>query len=51
MVDLVIDDTLVLRHSTKAPGAAIRFDHSHKRNRPVFDLARNWVGLALSLRT
>ncbi len=51
MVDLVIDDTLVLRHSTKAPGAAIRFDHSHKRNRPSYVLAQNWVGLALTLRT
>ena len=36
MVDLIIDDTLVLRHSTKAPGAAIRFDHSHKHNRPGY---------------
>ena len=50
-VDLIIDDTLVLRHSTKAPGAAIRFDHSHKRNRPAFVLAQNWVALALTLRT
>ncbi|MDA8153916.1 MAG: transposase [Acidithiobacillus sp.] len=30
MVELIIDDTLVLRHSTKAPGATIHFDHSHK---------------------
>jgi hypothetical protein len=51
MVDIIIDDTLVLRHSTKAPGAAIRFDHSHKRNRPSYILAQNWVGLALTLRT
>ena len=51
MVDIIIDDTLVLRHSTKAPGAAIRFDHSHKRNRPSHVLAQNWVGLALTLRT
>jgi hypothetical protein len=50
-VDLIIDDSLVLRHSTKAPGAAIRFDHSHKRNRPAFVLAQNWVALAISLRT
>lgn len=51
IVDLVIDDTLVLRHSTKAPDAAIRFDHSHKHNRPSYVLAQNWVGLALTLRT
>nr|WP_278667084.1 transposase [Acidithiobacillus ferriphilus] len=36
IVEMVIDDTMVLRHSTKAPGAAIRFDHSHKHNRPSY---------------
>ena len=51
IVELVVDDTMVLRHSTKAPGAAIRFDHSHKHNRPGYVLAQNWVGLALTLRT
>src|SRR3954462_8459455 len=30
----IIDDTLAPRASAKAPGAAVRFDHAHKRNRP-----------------
>ncbi|MCL5980767.1 MAG: transposase [Gammaproteobacteria bacterium] len=51
VVELVVDDTMVLRHSTKAPGTAIRYDHSHKCNRPSYVLAQNWVGLALTLRT
>ncbi|WP_010637808.1 transposase [Acidithiobacillus thiooxidans] len=51
IVELIIDDTLVLRHSTKAPGATIHFDHSHKHNRPRYVLAQNWVGLALTLRS
>src|SRR4051795_8492528 len=28
----IIDDTLAPRASAKAPGAAVRFDHAHKRN-------------------
>src|SRR3954452_251815 len=32
----LIDDTLAPRASAKAPGAAVRFDHAHKRNRPAF---------------
>ncbi|QFX96469.1 IS701 family transposase [Acidithiobacillus thiooxidans] len=51
IVELIIDDTLVLRHSNKAPGATIHFDHSHKHNRPRYVLAQNWVGLALTLRS
>lgn len=51
IVEMIVDDTMVMRHSTKAPGSAIRFDHSHKHNRPSYVLAQNWVGLALTLRT
>jgi DDE superfamily endonuclease len=32
----VIDDTLAPRCSAKAPGAAVRFDHARKPNRPAF---------------
>src|SRR3954470_16354672 len=36
----LIDDTLAPRASAKAPGAAVRFDHAHKRNRPAFLLCQ-----------
>src|SRR5215217_6111985 len=36
----IIDDTLAPRASAKAPGAAVRFDHAHKRNRPAFLLCQ-----------
>jgi DDE superfamily endonuclease len=32
----VIDDTLAPRVSARAPGAAVRFDHAAKANRPTF---------------
>src|SRR5689334_25185714 len=32
----IIDDTLAPRSSAKAPGAAVRFDHAAKTNRPTF---------------
>jgi len=43
---LVIDDTLVLRTSKKAPGSKICHEHSKKSNRPEFVRAQNWVCLA-----
>ena len=41
----VIDDTLAPRCSAKAPGAAVRFDHTNKRNRPAFLLCQAFVAL------
>ena len=48
-LNLVIDDTLALRHSTSAPGSAIRHDHAHKTNRPDFVQAQCWVTLGVSV--
>ena len=36
----IIDDTLAPRCSAKAPGAAVRFDHARKPNRPTFLLCQ-----------
>ena len=41
----IIDDTLAPRASAKAPGAAMRFDHAHKTNRPAFLLCQSFVTL------
>src|SRR3712207_4971460 len=41
----IIDDTLAPRSSTKAPGAALRFDHAGKTNRPKFLLCQSFVTL------
>ena len=41
----IIDDTLAPRCSAKAPGAAVRFDHGSKRNRPAFLLCQAFVTL------
>jgi hypothetical protein len=49
VITLVIDDTLVPRQSSTAPGSAIHFDHSHKPNRPSFMLGQIWVTLGASL--
>ncbi len=35
---VIIDDTLAPRCSARAPGAAVRFDHATKANRPAFVL-------------
>ena len=42
----VIDDTLAPRCSAQAPGAAVRFDHAKKPNRPAFLLCQAFVTLA-----
>ena len=44
---LAVDDTLVYRSSSKAPGAAIHFDHAHKANRTNFPLSQLFVSLFL----
>src|SRR5829696_8913680 len=41
----IIDDTLAPRCSAKAPGAAVRFDHARKTNRPTFLLCQAFVAL------
>ena len=48
-LNLVIDDTLVPRSSTTAPGCAIRHDHSRKTNRPEYLLSQCWVTLGVSV--
>jgi hypothetical protein len=42
----VIDDTLAPRVSAGAPGAAVRFDHAAKANRPTFLLCQCFVTLS-----
>ena len=44
---LVIDDTLVLRFSEKAPGSGIAFEHAHKRNQARYVLGQCFVYLAM----
>jgi len=48
-LNLVVDDTLVLRHSPSAPGSAVRHDHANKANRPDFVQAQCWVTLGVSV--
>jgi hypothetical protein len=43
---LILDDTLLARWTHKAPGVAIRHEHSRKTNRPRFINAQCWVTLA-----
>src|SRR3954452_24476293 len=42
----IIDDTLAPRSSARAPGAAVRFDHAAKTNRPTFLLCPSFVTLS-----
>lgn len=49
ILNFVRDDTRALRHSTKAPGSAVRFDHSHQHNRPAYVRSQGWVMLGISL--
>jgi hypothetical protein len=44
---VVVDDTLVMRWSACAPGAAVRREHSRKPNRPRFANAQCWVTIGL----
>jgi len=46
----IIDDTPAPRGSAKAPGAAVRFDHARKPNRPAFLLCRAFVTLGAVVR-
>jgi hypothetical protein len=49
IITLVIDDTLILRTSERAPASIIRHDHSNKKNRPKFVLSQCWVTLGISV--
>jgi hypothetical protein len=49
ILNLVIDDTLVLRQSETAPGSAIRHDHARKANQTTFVQAQCWVTLGVSV--
>lgn len=49
VLTLVLDDTLVLRHSDSAPGCTVHFDHARKKNRPSYVLAQCWVTLGVSV--
>ena len=42
----IVDDTLAPRCSAGAPGAAVRFDHARKPNRPAFLLCQAFVTFA-----
>lgn len=48
-LNLVIDDTLILRQSEIAPGSTIRHDHAQKANQTQFVLAQCWVTLGISV--
>lgn len=49
ILNLVIDDTLILRQSETAPGSTIRHDHARKANQTQFVLAQCWVTLGVSV--
>lgn len=46
---LIIDDTLIFRSSTKAPGCTIHHQHGSKPNRPRYVKGQCWVSLAFSV--
>ena len=46
-VILVIDDTLTLRASKKAPGSQIHFQHGNKPNLATYVRGQCWVSLAM----
>lgn len=48
---LAIDDTVVFRTSTKAPGSRIHHQHANKANRPKFVRGQGWVSLAAVVGT
>ncbi len=48
-LNLVIDDTLILRQSETAPGSIIRHDHAKKANQTQYVLAQCWVTLGVSV--
>jgi len=49
IITFALDDMLLLRWSTIAPGVGIRHEHSRKPNRPRYVNAQCWVTLAVVL--
>ena len=49
-IDLVIDDTLTLRSSKKAPGSQIHHQHGNKPNLAAYVRGQCWVSLAMIVR-
>ena len=49
ILNLVIDDTLILRQSETAPGSTLRHDHAKKANQTQFVQAQCWVTLGISV--
>jgi hypothetical protein len=47
LVTLILGDTLVLRCAKFWPGISVKYDHSHKANRPTLLNSQFWVTLAL----
>lgn len=43
---IVIDDTIILRASKKAPDSKIHHQHGNKPNRPTYVRGQSWVSLA-----
>ena len=46
---LIVDDTIVYRSSSKAPGSAIYHQHGNKPNRPKYARGQCWVTMAMSI--
>src|SRR3982751_4356855 len=46
---VIIDDTIILRSSAKAPDAAVRFDHVKRANRPQHVLCQVLVRVWASI--
>jgi hypothetical protein len=46
---VIIDDTIILRSSAKAPDAAVRFDHVKRANRPQHVLCQVLVTVSASI--
>ena len=48
--DFIIDDTLVLRSSKKAPGSQKHHQHGQKTNLATYVLSQSWVHLSMVLK-
>ncbi len=47
--NFIVDDFIVPRASTKAPGVHFHHDHSQKPNRPKYIWGQQWIALGISL--
>ena len=48
-IDLIIDDSLVLRHSKRAPASRIHYQHGNKPNLAKYVRGQCWVSLASAM--